>query len=481
MRRYLAAMFTALALVACGTAGPGTAGPLTLPTDTSTPSTIVSTSTPATSTVPPDTTVPPTTEPGTPTTTEPSSPATTAPESPTTITVYYLDASGQAIPTRRTVTTREVGSAAIAALIAGPTASERATGLATAFPADSLLLGLHIAAGTATVDMSAEFEAGGGSASILGRLAQLVYSLTEFSSVDRVQLRLDGQVRETFSGDGLAVGEPLTRADFTGSVPIGRSVASVPVWDAADLPVLDPQAPGTRFVVLVAGDDTLNVRATPGTDGKVMGELAPGVAVRSTDRTQKVGTSTWEQLETPAGLGWVNAFYLNRQTVGDPGDPVSLAKALAQSFADGEDFSHLISQKGLWVAHHSHAIRFPQSELDGLLASSETYRWGSNALEPDSPEIRARTFRKAIAERFADDVLGRDLQTARATIIEGPNGRPAAVAMPAEFKGFDFLMVFDPGDNPDYGGLDWSSWIVSITQEGADYKIVGLTIDEWSP
>lgn len=66
-------------------------------------------------------------------------------------------------------------------------------------------------------------------------------------------------------------------------------------------------------------------------------------------------------------------------------------------------------------------------------------------------------------------------------VLEGPNGRPAALALPTELRGFRFVTVHDPGDEARYEGLDWMTWIVSLSYEDGRLKVVGLTVDEWAP
>lgn len=478
----LAVLGAVVALVtACGTGGAQSGGPLTLPTTEGPAGTTTTAPSPIPTTQGPS-------DPGQSTTTTapngPSPTTSTVPAQPTTVVVYYLDTQGAtAVPVERTVTTAGVARAAVEALISGPSASEASRGLHTAFPADTLLLGVTVESGTASVDLSREFEAGGGSTAIIGRLAQLVYTLTEFPSVDRVRLLLDGERVEHFSGEGFLVGEPLTRADFTGAVTIGDAPdgGNVVVWGADDLPPADDSAPSTRRVVLVAADDTLNVRATAGTSGQILGALEPGVAVRATGAERAVGNSTWVEIETPAGRGWVNGFYLTPTGTADANELEQVVEELAAAFAAGDDFRGLISSRGLWVAHHATPIRFTQGELDGVLTSATTYRWGSNALEADSPEITPRTFKQAIADRFVGAVDDDDSTIAVGEVIEGPNGRIPEYAIPVEFQGFPFATVFDPGDNPDYGGLDWISWVVSFVPEDGGHKVIGLTIDEWAP
>jgi spore germination protein GerM len=58
-------------------------------------------------------------------------------------------------------------------------------GIGTLVPADTRRLGLDISGGTATIDLSSEYQSGGGSPSMTARLAQVVYTLTQFPIVKR--------------------------------------------------------------------------------------------------------------------------------------------------------------------------------------------------------------------------------------------------------------------------------------------------------
>ena len=101
----------------------------------------------------------------------------------------------------------------------------------TDVPDGTRLLGLSIKNGVATVDLSAEFESGGGKASILGRLAQVVYTLTQFSSVDAVNFELDGQPVTVFGGAGVVLDHPVGREDYTDQLP--AIFMDRPAWGAA--------------------------------------------------------------------------------------------------------------------------------------------------------------------------------------------------------------------------------------------------------
>ena len=159
-----------------------------------------------------------------PTSTEPApteSPAGIAsPNAQTQPAVVYLLRDEKVAPVaRRVPRTTGVAGAALRALFEGVTAEEEAQGLSTAVPEGTRLLGIDLDAGTATVDLSAEFESGGGSASMLARVAQVVHTVTRFPAIQRVAFRIDGEPVEAIGGEGVVVDPPVDRADFEEQAP----------------------------------------------------------------------------------------------------------------------------------------------------------------------------------------------------------------------------------------------------------------------
>lgn len=94
-------------------------------------------------------------------------------------------------------------------LAAGPDSGSE---LATALPPDTRLLSAGLSGGVLTVDLSREFEQGGGTSLMAGRLHQLFYTLTQPSDVDAVHLRIEGDAVRVFSGEGLEVDQPWVRS-----------------------------------------------------------------------------------------------------------------------------------------------------------------------------------------------------------------------------------------------------------------------------
>ena len=132
--------------------------------------------------------------------------------------------------------TRAVATAALHALLAGPTAGERETGMRTEIPSGTRLLGLVIAKGVARVDLSSDYQ-GGNSRSLQLRLAQVVYTLTQFPTVRAVSFSVDGSpVSDHPLGRSAYKALAATATPLAGSwrllphAPIGPQAVRTGVW-----------------------------------------------------------------------------------------------------------------------------------------------------------------------------------------------------------------------------------------------------------
>ena len=154
----------------------------------------------------------------------PSPSASVAPSGKTIVRAYFwlggLSGSEGLVAVLREIPgTKGVATAAVNALLAGPTDAEAGRSISTAVPTGSQLLGLSIDGGVATVDLSEEFESGGGSSSVLTRLGQLVYTLTQFPTVRSVVIQIEGETKTVFSSEGVSLDKPTTRADYVSLLP----------------------------------------------------------------------------------------------------------------------------------------------------------------------------------------------------------------------------------------------------------------------
>jgi len=150
----------------------------------------------------------------------PSGSPTIAPDGRTFTYLVWFAYGESLFVTERTEPFRpQVGVIAVTALLGGPSPVERAAGVTTSIPDATHVNGLAIENGVATVDLSHEFESGGGSSSMMMRLAQLTYTLTQFPSVTGVDLQLDGEPVQVFGGEGIVLDRPMTRQTFRDLLP----------------------------------------------------------------------------------------------------------------------------------------------------------------------------------------------------------------------------------------------------------------------
>jgi spore germination protein GerM len=159
----------------------------------------------------------------------------------TTVRTYFfrgtLGENGGLLPVERVVAQPEpagaIERAALEALLAGPTAAERAASppLYSVMPEGTRVLGYEVGAdGVRTVDLSGEFEAAG-SASAKGRLAQVVFTLTQFPGVTEVRFKIDGKPITVFSDAQLSLDPPVDRSDYPDQQPV--VLIDTPAWGAA--------------------------------------------------------------------------------------------------------------------------------------------------------------------------------------------------------------------------------------------------------
>jgi spore germination protein GerM len=101
--------------------------------------------------------------------------------------------------------------AAFNSLLAGPT---EGTPGSSAIPQGTKLLGIKAEGDKVRVNLSDDFQFGGGSAGMIGRVGQVVYTATALTPNAKVYLELNGEQIEVLGGEGLELEQPLTRENF---------------------------------------------------------------------------------------------------------------------------------------------------------------------------------------------------------------------------------------------------------------------------
>lgn len=135
------------------------------------------------------------------------------------VAVYFVRDEVVAVAARPVPRTTAVAKTAMEQLLQGPTAEEDGFGMSSAIPAGTRLLGVTVEGGLATVNLSREFTSGGGSLSIQLRAAQVVHTLTQFSTVEKVAFEVEDKPLQTLGGEGLELAPSVSRADFENVAP----------------------------------------------------------------------------------------------------------------------------------------------------------------------------------------------------------------------------------------------------------------------
>jgi hypothetical protein len=214
---------------------------------------------------------------------EPTAPA--EPRGPEFLVFFHRGEKVVAVRRQAAAPTVAVAQAAMNALVAGPTAREASDGLGSEIPAGTSALGVSLDGTTATVDLSDAFDDGGGSLSMRMRAAQVVFTLTQFGTIDSVVFRMDGEPIGALGGEGLILTDSQTREDWEDLSP--AVLIERPAWGDD----VDGTAPikvsGTANVFeaefdvdLIVGGDTLtsvHVMATSGTGTRGTFETAIGL------------------------------------------------------------------------------------------------------------------------------------------------------------------------------------------------------------
>lgn len=215
MKRIVAVASVMALLAACS---PSTGESTTTPPETTSTSTIPSTTPTTTGSSTTSTTA------GTTSTTAPTTTTTTTPETVDLSAFFLIDEAGHdqrsgpfLVPVNRTVPyTVGVARAAIEQLLAGPTDGETVSvpAISSQVPEGSELNDVGISDGTATVDLNAAFGASDQTAAAAVRVAQVVFTLTQFPTVDDVQFLEDGETVSVQTSQGDLVSRPVGRDDY---------------------------------------------------------------------------------------------------------------------------------------------------------------------------------------------------------------------------------------------------------------------------
>jgi len=200
------------------------------------------------------------------TTTSTSEPGTTPVPAGNVSNVYWswtVDTTSAQTPEQLGAGGRSYGSEvamepadAVEALLEGPNELETEIGMTTLIPPETELLDLEVSDGVAVVDLSGAYEDMNGTLGETVAIAQVVFTLTQFDTVDGVSFRIDGEDRDNIGPHGTGVEVPLTRDDFAQSVrPLILLETPTPGAEIGDEVVISGEANTFEANVLYAITD----------------------------------------------------------------------------------------------------------------------------------------------------------------------------------------------------------------------------------
>ena len=148
--------------------------------------------------------------------TAPPSPPSSVPATDVSAVVFFTR-DGTVATAGRAVEPPAVAAGALEALLEGPDDLEAGLGMTSAIPPGTQLLGVTIEDGLATVDVSGAFLADLGDDTAL-RVAQVVFTATQFPTVDRVTLQIESVSAPTVGLEAVPV-IAVDRSDFEEQTP----------------------------------------------------------------------------------------------------------------------------------------------------------------------------------------------------------------------------------------------------------------------
>jgi hypothetical protein len=177
--------------------------------------------------------------------------------------VFFVKGEQFAPRTRVVPPGKALATAAVEALLAGPSASERAAGIDTTLPRGVRLASLAVKTGTATVRFTHPQSAATAFDVSLrpARAAQVVYTLTAIPGVRQVLISVNGVDRATFIGSKLAVKGALAKHDLSKPITLPKKATRVPKGPApADPRGVQRRLASLRFLPSAAVNGAWNER-----------------------------------------------------------------------------------------------------------------------------------------------------------------------------------------------------------------------------
>lgn len=139
-------------------------------------------------------------------------------KSPRTIKIYVIDKTATIRPVNRTCDPNIEKSCfefAIKELLQAPTRWERSKGFSSEIPQGTKVLSVRESENSIMVDLSSNFEAGGGTESTVYRIKQVIKTVNANTSLP-VYLYINGKQANVVGGEGIMLKQPLNEGSIDG-------------------------------------------------------------------------------------------------------------------------------------------------------------------------------------------------------------------------------------------------------------------------
>jgi hypothetical protein len=220
-------------------------------------------------------------------------------------------------------------------------------------------------------------------------------------------------------------------------------------------------------------------------ESPVVGTLQPTQSgLTRTGKTSSVGEETWVEIQNPGGgTGWVNAefltAYVNPAAFCADAHVTSLLDNLktAVNNTDGKLFSSLVSPAhGLDVVYIRDGTVANYTPEEAGWAFQSTYRvdWGTGA---GSGQLVSGTFPEIILPALQDVFTNMTLTCNEIKL----GGATYTVEWPSEYTNLNFYSLYDPGNDPSNGGLDWRTWLAGVEYVDGQPYLFSLSNYQWEP
>lgn len=278
------------------------------------------------------------------------------------------------------------------------------------------------------------------------------------------------------SGDRALWVAPRIRRSSGATMPTSTPVPIATPTSAASVPYA---------VVMVDGNDVLNIRSGPGVSYPVIASFPYNATdVVRTGPSNTVSGATWVEVQKPGGgTGWVNFYYLTEQVTPDAFCADSRVTVLLEQFrqaviaSDGQTLAPLISAKhGLnvhYVVYTNNVVHFDPDQIVSLFTSTTSYNWGPGP--GGGPDV-VGTFSSAIQPKLLD-VLNHPQYQAFCQELRTPGMSPE-MAWPARYVNYRYYTLYRPA-SPD--SLDWRAWTLAMEYVNGQPKITAMIQYQWEP